>query len=148
MASSGNNAPLRGEKSTNFEGGVRGVGFIHWPGLAPHLQGSISHDVIAVADWLPTLVSGVAGLSLERDGFMYDLDGVNQWAALTGAATTPARGPTTGLVHEIGGDNRIRQESYMEGKFKLVRFHAAIYNSNAYTCAKYSCPYGWCDTRT
>jgi hypothetical protein len=47
-------------------------------------------------------VAGVAGLPLESDRFRYGLDGVNQWQALTtpgGAA--PARGPDTGLVHEV-----------------------------------------------
>jgi arylsulfatase B/arylsulfatase I/J len=145
VGASGNNAPLRGEKSTNFEGGVRGVSFIHWPGLAPALQGTVSHDVVAVADWLPTFVAGAAGLELEADSFRYGLDGVDQWAALTNPAAGggPARGPTKGLVHEIGGDNGIRQESYMEGKYKLVRFHASIYFNTKYICVNYSCPTGW-----
>lgn len=120
------------------------MGLLHWPGLAPELRGTVSNDVVAVADWLPTFVAGVAGLELEQDHFHYPLDGVNQWDALTNTAEVrPARGPTTGLVHEIGGDNGIRQESYMEGKYKIVQFHASIYFNTEYTCVNYSCPTGW-----
>jgi hypothetical protein len=44
-------------------GGVRGVSFLHWPGLAPSLRGTVSDDVVAVADWLPTLgAASVASL--------------------------------------------------------------------------------------
>lgn len=121
------------------------MGFIYWPGLAPELRGTVSTDVVAVADWLPTFVVGVAGLALEADSFHYGLDGVNQWAALTATAgsVAPARGPTTGLVHEIGGDNGIRQESFMMGHYKIVRFHASIYFNTNYVCVNYSCPTGW-----
>ena len=31
----------------------------------------------------------------------------------------------------------------MEGKYKLVRFHASIYFNTKYTCVNYSCPTGW-----
>ena len=31
----------------------------------------------------------------------------------------------------------------MEGKYKIVRFHASIYFNTAYICANYSCPTGW-----
>jgi arylsulfatase A-like enzyme len=80
------------------EGGVRGVGFIHWPGLAPALQGTVSTDVVAVADWLPTFVAGVAGLELEPDSFRYGLDGVNQWTALTNPAASTCSGEYTHVM--------------------------------------------------
>ena len=31
----------------------------------------------------------------------------------------------------------------MEGKYKIVRFHASIYFNTNYICANYSCPTGW-----
>lgn len=31
----------------------------------------------------------------------------------------------------------------MQGRYKLIRFQASIYNSNEFVCANYTCPYGW-----
>ena len=60
----GNNFPLRGCKATTFEGGVRGLGFISGAGLAASVRGSISHQLIHVVDWGPTIIAGIAGLPL------------------------------------------------------------------------------------
>ena len=49
---------------------------------------------------------------------------------------------SSGRPVQIGGDNHIRQESYMRGSYKLIRFQASIYNNNEFVCANYTCPYG------
>eukprot|EP00937_MAST-01D_sp_MAST-1D-sp2_P003564 g3564.t1 len=160
VGASGNNAPLRGEKSTDYEGGVRGTSFMHWPGLAPALAGTATDDVVHVSDWLPTFVGGVAGLPLEQDAFPHGLDGVDQWAALTDARhrrrAGPARGNAVGIVHQAGGcgcavapsglectSPLVHQESYFERPYKLVRYKPTVYNNNRYECVDFECSYGW-----
>jgi len=140
VGSSGNNWPLRGEKSSNYEGGVRATAFMHWPGLPNEIKGSESENVIHVSDWLPTFVSGVAGMKLEEDGYPYPLDGVDQWQALTVPGANATR---KDVLHEIGGDNHIHQESYFDGQYKIIRYHPCIYHWNKYTCKINDCPLGW-----
>ena len=147
VGSSGNNAPLRGEKSTNYEGGVRAVGFVHWPKLPQVLQGTTSNVVVHVADWLPTFVHGVAGFPLTRDDFVYDLDGIDQWESLVVPSIAGVvNADNRMIVHEIGGDNRIRQESYFETAtgYKIIRYFPTIYNhGQGATCELFNCPLGW-----
>ena len=72
------NAPLRGEKNTLYEGGVRVCAFANWPGkLAP---GTLSQPLHAV-DWFPTLAR-LAGYQPDVD---LEWDGVDQWEALVSA---------------------------------------------------------------
>lgn len=88
-------------------------------------------------------MAGAAGLALEPDQYTYPLDGVDQWAALTAPGAPPARGPGAGVVHEIGGDNNIHQEAYLEGQYKIIRFHPTIYGAGKYLCTDTECPIGW-----
>ncbi|MDR1959832.1 MAG: arylsulfatase [Planctomycetaceae bacterium] len=65
------NGPLRGEKATVYEGGVRVPAFVVWPGkIKPN---TASHQAFHIVDLYPTLL-GIAGASLEQK---HPLDGVD-----------------------------------------------------------------------
>ena len=60
----GSNAPLRGEKGTTWEGGLRVPCLVRWPG---HVQpGTVSSVVATAMDLLPTLAA-MAGADLPSD---------------------------------------------------------------------------------
>lgn len=75
----GSNAPLRGAKSTLYEGGVRVPAIVSWPGT---LAGGRRLDTpLSVVDWRPTLarLAGLADVPVE-------LDGLDLWPHLEGGA--------------------------------------------------------------
>ena len=77
---------------------------------------------------------------------MYELDGISQWSSLTTPGASPARGINAsgiGIVHEIGGDNHFRQESYFEDRYKLIRYYPTIYDEGEYVCVPNDCALGW-----
>ena len=59
------NEPLRGEKGTLYEGGIRVPLIIRWPGVTK--PGSVSHVPVASIDFLPTIAE-IAGLPLPPRG--------------------------------------------------------------------------------
>jgi hypothetical protein len=140
----GNNYPLRGNKATVWEGGVRGLGFISGAGLAPSMRGTISHDIVHVTDWLPTLVAGVAGLPLDNetlgrpciacDRAVAPLDGANQWPMFSSGAASARTEVLLDLqatvcwngAHtscDVPGMGVLRI-----GKWKLVHGHTAVWS--------------------
>uniref|UniRef100_A0A7S3XL37 Sulfatase N-terminal domain-containing protein n=1 Tax=Heterosigma akashiwo TaxID=2829 RepID=A0A7S3XL37_HETAK len=93
----GNNWPLRGGKNSLWEGGLRVPAFIHSPLLPEAARGTTYEELVHVSDWLPTIM-GMLGV----DGpFLKTLDGVDQWAALTGQAAAGAAPPRTSVLHNI-----------------------------------------------
>ncbi|KAH3745729.1 arylsulfatase B [Pelomyxa schiedti] len=90
-----NNYPLRGYKTTNFEGGVRVNAFMAGPGanISSSLIGKQTNQLFHIVDWLPTLAHA-AGATLNPPN---PLDGFDQWDSIT----TGSAGPRNFIVHNM-----------------------------------------------
>jgi arylsulfatase len=81
----GGNHPFRGEKGVTYEGGFRVPMLVRWPGVVK--PGTIINDIMAMEDWLPTLVAAAGdpdlkdnllkGLKVGDKTFRTHLDGYN-----------------------------------------------------------------------
>ena len=93
--SGGNNWPLRGRKLTLWEGGVKGVGFVHGKMLnKPNPNVITNNELIHVSDWYPTLLSAAQCSMMPGT---QPLDGFDQWKTI---ATNHAS-PRTEILHNI-----------------------------------------------
>jgi len=97
-SSASSNWPLRGGKTTVFEGGVRSVAFLAGGAVPPAARGTSSNDLLHAIDVLPTL-AGFAGLPT------HDLvDGQNFWPTLQhGVAWLRHELPINIGVNPLGG---------------------------------------------
>ena len=74
------NAPLRDEKGTLYEGGIRVPMIVRWPGVVA--AGSTSEEIVSSVDLYPTFLAA-AGTQTPTD---LTLDGINIMPALQGEA--------------------------------------------------------------
>ncbi|XP_077995097.1 arylsulfatase I-like [Glandiceps talaboti] len=77
----GSNWPLRGSKTTLWEGGTRAVGFVH--GKMLEKTGYVSNELMHIVDWYPTLL-GLAGGEADPD-----IDGIDVWNTLSKGDPSP-----------------------------------------------------------
>ena len=85
----GNNYPLRGQKATLWEGGVRNSALVHAPRLIPaERAGGSFHGLMHVSDWRPTL-QGLAGDAAAAVAAGAALDGHDLWGALVANGASP-----------------------------------------------------------
>lgn len=77
------NGPLKGQKGTLYEGGVRVPAFATWPG---HIKpGSVVEAPLHIVDWYPTLLK-LAGAPVEQP---LPLDGRDAWPAIAEGKSSP-----------------------------------------------------------
>jgi len=100
------NDPLRGQKNTLYEGGIRVCAFANWPGkLGPRKCTTPMHAV----DWFPTIAS-LVGFEPNAD---LKWDGINQWPTLSDSRITNA--PRTIYIAMQNGGRALRH-----GDWKLI----------------------------
>jgi arylsulfatase A-like enzyme len=81
----GGNAPLRGAKSTLWEGGLRIPFVARWPGKIP--AGRVSDEFLTTLELMPTLAAAAAAPLPEK----LALDGYNMLPVLAGSAASPRK---------------------------------------------------------
>jgi len=77
------NAPLRGGKGETFEGGIRVVSIIRWPGKIP--AGEKMTSIMTAMDVFPTLAEAAGVTALNRRPF----DGKSLWPAIADGVAMP-----------------------------------------------------------
>lgn len=110
------NWPLRGAKYKLWEGGVRGVGLI-WSPLLKQQQ-RVSHQMIHITDWLPTLYRAAGG---DISALPDDIDGLDLWETLS--ENTPSKreealiniDPIWEMASLVVGDYKVVQGTNFEG---------------------------------
>ncbi|VDI55721.1 Hypothetical predicted protein [Mytilus galloprovincialis] len=108
----GSNLPLRGSKTTLWEGGTRGVGFVYSKRLFKRKY--VHEGLFHAVDWVPTLLAAAGGKQDKK------LDGINQWPMLRGGK--PSR--RNGFVYSISETSA----AIRMGDYKLIVGSPGIYN--------------------
>ncbi|XP_077991227.1 arylsulfatase B-like [Glandiceps talaboti] len=115
IAFGGSNYPLRGNKATLWEGGIRVPSFAH--GSMLEKTKYVNHELMHVSDWFPTLLK-LAGGTPDPD-----LDGIDQWDTM--CRGDPSK--RTEILHHLDTHEatpaaalRMGDYKYFEGYFNLV----------------------------
>jgi len=160
----GSNWPLRGEKHTNWEGGVRVAAFISGGFLPSVVRGSTSNIVVHIADWYPTIcvLAGVSGKddppvppatvdpsnptkNIYGNRSFPPVDGVDIWPIITNPTTYSPTNYTAAHAQLW-----ISEEVLIQGRYKIVVAQQEPQKTNSPPV------YGWkcgglrgtrCDTR-
>lgn len=147
-ADGGFNIPLRGQKATVWEGGVRSHTFLHWSGFSDSMKGTVYSGLAHVVDWGVTLTAAL-GYVAQNDTStstvngepIPPLDGMNLWPALVSGGASPR----TEMLLSMRDDTECAapypdcayrgQLAYRKGAYKLIYGHPALRGSQGAECA-------------
>lgn len=110
-----NNLPLRGAKTTLWEGGTKGAAFVYSENLLKKTR-YVNTEMIHAVDWFPTLLTLAGGTPDNK------MDGRNQWPALSQGAKS-ARQEFVYNIDDIKNNSAIRV-----GKYKLIQGSPGAFN--------------------
>eukprot|EP00457_Paulinella_chromatophora_P005297 gb/GEZN01005313.1/.p1 GENE.gb/GEZN01005313.1/~~gb/GEZN01005313.1/.p1 ORF type:complete len:588 (-),score=79.68 gb/GEZN01005313.1/:35-1798(-) len=119
------NYPLRGNKFTVFEGGVRGIGIVSGWGIPASVHGTVRNGLMHLVDWLPTLLtaSGMIVGKKEKDS-SFIFDGVDQWLMITGKKLSLREQlliqMNPAYTNISAGINFPGQAALIQGKYKII----------------------------
>jgi len=118
----GGYTPYRGEKNSNWEGGYRVPMMVRWP--ARIKAGQVSNEIIAMMDWMPTLLDAVgepdivnklkSGMRVGNERYKVHLDGYSFLPYFTGAVE---KGPRDEFIYTSDTGDIVGIRS---GDYKLV----------------------------
>lgn len=97
---SGNNFPLKGGKTTDFEGGTRVAAFLSGGFLPVELRGSINSAYIHACDWYSTLcgLAGVDPTDTTAGRAIPPIDSIDQWSTILIRNASMAQGARQEMV--------------------------------------------------
>ncbi|XP_057307958.1 arylsulfatase J-like [Hydractinia symbiolongicarpus] len=128
------NYPLRGAKTTVYEGGVKAAACVY--SKLFKTPGQVSRDMMHATDWLPTLLS-VAGYNTTD---LHYLDGMNMWQTLQKKSPSPRNEILVNIDPHV-----YHNAALIVGDWKLVnqsRFYDGWYPppevENSYENSRYS----------
>lgn len=102
------NAPYRGTKNTNYEGGVRSPCLVRWPSkIAENVE---SNALMHITDFFDTFVA-LAGGTLQGES---DRDGMDMSATLLEGKDSPRER----IIFEVAGS--VRPPAIRRGRYKLI----------------------------
>jgi len=116
MWGGGNNLPLRGGKTSEFQGGIRVNSFVTGGLLPEKMHGKTLPGLIHFADWYGTFLGLAGGDTHDDMAEAFKLpqpDAINQWEYISGETATPPR--TEIMVSPV---TLIKQDD--EGLWKLL----------------------------
>ena len=119
------NWPLRGSKTTYFEGGLRVPSFLYSPLFQGHIKPNTTNDCLFhISDFFPTIIGLLGGSSS-------GLDGIDQWESMVDGSSGCQR---TRLLHDLtlNQDGSIGKAFYRAGNYKLMVGDAGHYVSGWY----------------
>lgn len=111
----GGNQPFRGQKGVGgYEGGFKVPTMVRWPGVVP--AGSITGEMMAMEDWIPTIMSELGRPDLKEDLLDgADIGGKTYKVHLDGYDQTP-------VITATGPSNRKEFMYFTETTYHGVRF--------------------------
>ncbi len=128
------NFPLRGGKTSNWEGGTRGAAVVSGGFVPAARRGTVADGFVAIEDWYPTL-SLLAGVDPDdgpaRAAGLPQVDGVDVWPYLSGAAPVS---PRTEIWKAVSSSTIREGQAVMQALTNVTSGLQLIIDSLGYSC--------------